>query len=167
MGKKIKKILPIFVVCAVAVVAVFVIYPNFFQPETIAVEATQSTANRDGGKQPSDNTDTNISPIEEEPDMADQSYELYEETNSYFKIVNGLQSLTPGTDYIENEVIMASDSKREAKNVADLLNGELQSFSDGIAVITVPLKVYDLMLALAEANETAITVSPNYIHGLL
>lgn len=92
--------------------------------------------------------------------------EKYDEINEYYKIVNALQDMNAGTDYIEYEVVCPCGSKGEGKKAAQAIGGTLKSYSDGVAIIEIPVKVYELMLRLAEAGETAVTVSPNYIYSL-
>lgn len=89
---------------------------------------------------------------------------VYEEINEYYKMLNALSGLKPGVDYVENEVVSACDNKRQAKKIAADIGGTLKSYSEGIAIINVPMSVRDLMLILAEANEQGVTVSPNYMY---
>lgn len=92
------------------------------------------------------------------------SHTPYAETNEYYKMVNSLQNMQPGVDYVEYEVVSVCNSKREGRKIASDIGGELKNYSDGVAVLTIPVKVYDFVLMLAEANETVVTVSPNYMY---
>ena len=99
-----------------------------------------------------------------EGEELEPEYIEIDESTYYGEIVAGLRKMKAGSNYIEGEVIGEAASMKEAKKVAEALNAEVSSCSDGIAVYQIKMPVLDFMTMLAQANEEAIKVSPNYIY---
>lgn len=79
-------------------------------------------------------------------------------------VVNTLAGLTPGVDYVENEVIFLTESEEFAALVAASYNGTLESVEYGVAVITLQeITVLEAVTAAADLTLPLVAVSPNYI----
>lgn len=64
-------------------------------------------------------------------------------------------------DYVENQVVAVADSKREAKNIAKAIGGELLSYDNQVAVIQIGITVEEMMQKLEE-DSSLPKVYPNY-----
>lgn len=64
-------------------------------------------------------------------------------------------------DYVENQVVAVADSKREAKNIAKAIGGELLSYDNQVAVIQIGITVEEMMQMLEE-DSSLPKVYPNY-----
>ncbi len=154
------------IICGLALLAIAAVVVSYFvitRPQQYLDAGTAVMAHPDAvfeTKPKNVESGETMTPLPES--MANHS--PYAETNEYYKMVNSLQNMQPGVDYVEYEVVSACDSKREGRKIASEIGGELKDYSDGVAVFNIPVKVYDFILMLAEANETAVTVSPNYMY---
>ena len=63
--------------------------------------------------------------------------------------------------YVEHQVLAIADSKREAKQIAKAVGGELLSFDNQVAVIQIGMTVEEMM-QLLEEDPTLPKVYPNY-----
>ncbi|MBR5376495.1 MAG: S8 family serine peptidase, partial [Lachnospiraceae bacterium] len=81
-------------------------------------------------------------------------------------VVEKLETLEPGRDYIEDEVIFPCDDPEYAKTVAEAYNGTLESCYLGVAVIkldTSRVTVIDAVKAGADVYNSLPPVDPNTI----
>lgn len=67
----------------------------------------------------------------------------------------------PQPSYIEHQVLALADSKREAKQIAKAVGGELLSYDNQVAVIQIGMTVEEMMQMLEE-DPTLPKVYPNY-----
>ena len=73
----------------------------------------------------------------------------------------GTEITMDNQDYIENQVITVTDSKREAKKIAKQIGGELLSYDNNVAVIQIGVTVEEMMQMLEE-DSSLPKVYPNY-----
>lgn len=75
-----------------------------------------------------------------------------------------LESLVPGEDYVENEVLVTAATKEEAAMIAAAYNAELLSFNGYYAVLRLSgVTVYDAVIAGMDPDFVLPPVDPNYI----
>ena len=75
-----------------------------------------------------------------------------------------LETMTPGKDYIENEVLVNAESEEEAQMIATAYNADLVSFNGHFAVLH--LNTVTVREAVAAGMDTELMlppVDPNYI----
>lgn len=73
----------------------------------------------------------------------------------------GVEENMGNQDYVENQVVAVADSKREAKNIAKAIGGELLSYDNQVAVIQIGITVEEMMQMLEE-DSSLPKVYPNY-----
>ncbi len=69
------------------------------------------------------------------------------------------------TEYVEGEVVFNAESREEAERVADAVNGQLKSWQDGIAVISIEGTVDEFLKKYSGAPDLP-TMYPNYIYSV-
>lgn len=75
-------------------------------------------------------------------------------------VVSELEGLTPGVDYVEDEVIFSCDDPEYAKLVAEAYNGTLDSCELGVAVIKLDTTKVSVMDAVAAGADPATSLPP-------
>jgi|GEM_PF-549602 len=82
--------------------------------------------------------------------------------------IKDLETMVPGRDYVESEVIFLSNDENEANAYAEAFGGTLRSFGDGVAVIGLPdgVTVKEAVTAAASEDTNLPAVSPNNIYSL-
>ena len=84
-------------------------------------------------------------------------------------VAGAVDKLTPGHDYVNNQVIFFADSEDYAREVAKAYNAELESFRDGVGVLLLDPEVISVSEAVrigADPSYDLPTVCPNYISYL-
>ncbi|MCR4903994.1 MAG: S8 family serine peptidase [Butyrivibrio sp.] len=81
-------------------------------------------------------------------------------------VADNLKDMTAGEDYVEDEIIIMTDTREDAEIAAKAYNGTLESYEYGIAVIKIDtdiLTVYDVMELVENTDYELPSASPNYI----
>ena len=79
-------------------------------------------------------------------------------------VVAKLAGLTPGTNYVENEVMTTAGSEEEAALIAAAFSGEVKKYSHGMVTITLKgCSVLEAVTAAADMTLPLPAVYPNYI----
>ncbi len=79
-------------------------------------------------------------------------------------VVAKLANLTPGKDYVENEVLTTAASKEEAELIAAAFNGTVEKYRHGMVTITLlDCTVLEAVTAASNIELPLPAVSPNYI----
>lgn len=74
-----------------------------------------------------------------------------------------LAGLTPGTDYVDGEVLLAADTEEFAEAAAEAYNAEIRKYSHGIAVLTLnDATVYEAVIAGMDPGLNLPVVNPNH-----
>ena len=81
-------------------------------------------------------------------------------------VVQAVQYLIEDVDYVNHEVVYATESEKEAQQVAKAYNGVLTSFSEGIAVIKVARDTEAILLLAEDMSSDFPAVYPNLIYTL-
>lgn len=98
------------------------------------------------------------------PAVQPEDIEIVNPDGFYGQILEGLKSLKSGIDYREYEVVCQVPTQKDGETIASIINGELSAYGDGIATISIPSTVVELMMKLDKNNEESFKVSPNYIY---
>ena len=78
-------------------------------------------------------------------------------------VMETLSTMTPGQDYAEGEILVLADSEEEALLMAEAYCGTLDSWYDGLAVITLEdATVAEAVAASLDAEQGLPVASPNY-----
>lgn len=78
-----------------------------------------------------------------------------------------LENMTPGKDYVEDEVLVSAATEEEAKTIAAAYNAELVSFNGHFAVLRLrTISVRDAVAAGMDMQLALPPVDPNYITTL-
>ncbi len=78
-----------------------------------------------------------------------------------------LDSLEPGTDYVDKEGVFIADTREEAERLAAQYNGTLKSYNHRIAVVQFKESTVDAFRAAAHIDSTDSTNSPNSPEALI
>jgi len=81
-------------------------------------------------------------------------------------VFEGVKKLTPDKDYINHELIFATDNLHHAQTVAAAYNAILTSFSNGVAVIKTASDTIDAVGLAQNTTNDFPAVYPNYIYTL-
>ena len=114
---------------------------------------------------PAEETSDGLLEMPEDYVMSDMQEEIKENTVKN-DIVNILDTLTPGEDYIEDEIVCMANSREEAEAIAEAYGGVLASFAYGVGVISLKksvLSVEEAVRAGADPNNDVPAVQPGYI----
>jgi len=83
-------------------------------------------------------------------------------------VVQSFSETVAGEDYVDGAVVFLTESLEYAEAVAEAYGGELESFSYGVAVTTLPedAATFDAIKAAADLGNNLPAVYPNFIYTL-
>ena len=84
-------------------------------------------------------------------------------------VVESFDETISGEDYVEGEVVFLTDSRDFAEAVAGAYGGELENFSFGVAIVSLPedVSTFDAIEAAADLDNNLPAVYPNFIYSLI
>ncbi len=92
--------------------------------------------------------------------------EMLLEKKELSKVAATMSSMTPGEDYVENELVYMADTEEIAKTIADCYGGELTEYEYGVAVAHIEESVEDAVKIAADNDVMIPAVYPNIIYNI-
>jgi len=83
-------------------------------------------------------------------------------------VLDSFKETTADEDYVDGEVVILAGSREEAEMIAEAYGGELESFSYGVAVASLPedASTFDAIEAAADPTSNLPAVYPNFLYSL-